>query len=93
MKSILFAGAMALGLFATTTASHAALPPAAYDGPIGARIAAQWNNMVGSVKADTYVAPWSTLVPGQYINPTTGAVEGAPSCPAGPRQKWGKPFC
>ena len=88
MKTLLIAAGLVLA-----SNAHAAMPPETYAGSQWDRIVAQARNTVASVKADNYVAPWSRLVPGQYINPTTGAVEGAPSCPPGPMQKFGKPFC
>lgn len=89
MKSTLI---LTAALLAAAPAS-AAMPPETYAGPIQDRIVAQVRNTVASIREDNYVAPWSRLVPGQYINPTSGAVEGAPSCAPGPMQRWGKPFC
>lgn len=89
MKTLLLAAT----LVALSVPASAAMPPETYAGPQWDRIVAQARNTVASVKADNYVAPWSRLVPGQYINPTSGAVEGVPSCPPGPMQKFGKPFC
>lgn len=88
MKALLILAGLALA-----SNANAALPPETYAGPIQDRIVAQARNVVASVKGDNYVAPWSRLLPGEYINPTSGAVEGAPSCAPGPMQKFGKPFC
>lgn len=88
MKALLIAAGLVLA-----SNANAAMPPETYAGSQWDRIAAQARNTVASVKADNYVAPWSKLVPGQYINPTSGVVEGAPSCAPGPMQRYGKPFC
>lgn len=57
-------------------AAQAQMPPATFDGPVGERILAQLKGTVDSVRTGTYVAPWASLKAGQYVNPTTGAVEG-----------------
>lgn len=89
MRPLLLAAALAVA----SIPAHAAMPPSTYDGPIQGRVVAQFNHMKDSFGTGNYVAPWAKLVPGQYINPTSGAVEGAPSCPPGPMQRWGRPFC
>jgi len=61
--------------------ASAALPPETYAGPLGSRLAAQWNIMTSSFGDGSYVAPWAALKPGQYRNPTSGKVEGAPTGP------------
>ena len=81
---ILFAGALALGL--STTAANAAMPPETYAGPLGARIATQARCTFGNLDAGHTVLPRflgvsGALVAGQYVNPTTCKVEGAPAGP------------
>ena len=71
-----------------TPPAHAAMPPSTYDGPLTDRLVAEFKGTVKSFQTGDYVAPWANLSPGQYVNPTTGAIEGAALC-----GKYGHPFC
>lgn len=77
MRVLIIAAALAVAALPAS----AAMPPETYTGPLGSRLAAQWNNMTSSVGSGGYVAPWAKLKPGQYVNPTSGKVEGAPNGP------------
>lgn len=75
------AGLVATGLalaFLAVGPARAQMPPATYQGPIGERLKAEASCLVTSFGDGGYVAPWAKLRPGQYRNPTTCAVEGAP---------------
>lgn len=88
-RFIFFIAMLAFGVpLFTALQVHAQMPPSTYDGPVGQRIVAQFNNTVTSIQTGNYVAPWANLAPGQYINPTSGKVEGTPIC-----GRWGRPFC
>lgn len=80
MKTILIAGALALGLF--SAAAHAAMPPDTYAGPIQDRVVAQAKCTFNHLDAGHVVLPaflgLGGLRAGQYVNPTTCKVEGAP---------------
>lgn len=60
---------------------------------IGSDIIAGFKVTATSIRTNHMVAPWSDMVPGQYLDMVTGETKGAPSCPPGPMQKYGKPFC
>lgn len=73
MKSILLAGALALGL---SSAASAAMPPETYAGSLGDRITAQARCAFGNLDLGHTVLPRflgvsGALVAGQYVNPTT----------------------
>lgn len=82
MKTILFAGALALGL---STGANAAMPPETYAGSVWDRITAQAKCTFGNLDAQHVVLPQflglGGLKAGQYVNPTTCKVEGAPAGP------------
>lgn len=83
MKTILLAGALALGLSAPASA---AMPPETYAGPIQDRLMAQARCTFGNLDAGHTVLPRflgvsGALVAGQYVNPTTCKVEGAAAGP------------
>lgn len=73
--------AVLAALAAASLPASAAMPPETYAGPLGTRLAAQWNVMTSSFSDGLYVAPWAKLKPGQYRNPTSGNVEGVPNGP------------
>jgi len=77
MKALILATVLAL----SALPAFAGMPPETYAGSIGTRLAAQWNVMTSSFGDGNYVAPWAKLRPGQYRNPTSGNVEGAPTGP------------
>lgn len=82
MKTILLAGALALGL---STVAQAAMPPETYAGSLGDRITAQARCTFGNLDAGHTVLPrflgLGGLRAGQYVNPTTCKIEGVPSGP------------
>jgi len=66
--------------------ARAAMSPETYTAPD--RIGAGFQSFFTSFRSGSYVAPWAGLAPGQYVNPSTGMVEGAPLC-----GRWGHPLC
>lgn len=82
MRKLFLAAAMvAISLPAT-----AQMPASTYDGPLGDRIMAGFRCVGTSIKDGGVTLPKSfgaagALLPGQYRNPTTCAVEGVPSGP------------
>jgi hypothetical protein len=81
MKSLIIAAGLLI-----SAPAFAQMPPATYDGPLGDRLMAGFRCVGTSVKDGGVTLPKSfgvagALLPGQYRNPTTCAIEGAPSGP------------
>ena len=82
MRKLILAAAMVALSFPTA----AQLPPSTYEGPLGERIMAGFRCVGTSIKDGGVTLPKSlgvagALLPGQYRNPVTCAIEGAPSGP------------
>lgn len=73
--------------------SIAVLAPLSAHAGVGDNILASFRVTASSISNNHMVAPWSDMVPGQWLDPTSGALGGAPSCASGSMQKFGKPFC
>jgi len=77
--------AIAFGLVLAASQAHAAMSPETYAGPLGDRIVAQAKCTFGHLDAQHVVLPQflglGGLKAGQYVNPTTCKVEGAPAGP------------